>query len=213
VNLVKLAPLLLAGFLPSAHADRYQDAIDKAFPGYGILAPSEVGLIKEEMNQNLYNRVKEHPGLAVGKFNSDEIPDFAAIIRSSIKKTIPEDPASKRKAVDYYDGYFAVCFGMAQGGYRCHKMDETSMRITIPAGLFLARIPAGKQFCLVAWKFHAPRKPDPKRGFEPEIIDRKGDRWIRFKSDGIGVLMTMGAGDTVYVHQSKNMYLECVTSD
>ena len=213
MKLVKFAPLLLAGFLPPAYSDQYQEAIDKAFPGYRILGPSEVGLIKEEMNQDLYNRVKDHPGLAAGKFNSDKIPDFAAIIRGATKKTIPADPASKRGATDYYDGYFVVCFGRAQGGYRCHKMDETPMRITVPLGVFLARIPAGKQFCLVAWKFHAPRKPDPKRGFEPEVIDRKEDLWVTLQSDAIGLLLTSGGGDTVYVHQSKNIYLECVVTD
>ena len=61
---------MFATLLSPALADEYQDAISKAFPGFRILAPSEINLDKD-LDPKIYNKVKDRPELIVGRFNSD----------------------------------------------------------------------------------------------------------------------------------------------
>jgi len=46
---------------PVVLADPYQDAIDKAFPGFRIMSPQDIKLYKDEMDNEVYNSVKDHP--------------------------------------------------------------------------------------------------------------------------------------------------------
>ncbi len=70
--------LLLIFCMPSlapARADEYQEAITKVFPGFQILSRSE-------FTEEIQKSVKTHPALVTGRFNDDDVPDFAAIIRA-----------------------------------------------------------------------------------------------------------------------------------
>ena len=216
MKLIKLAPatILLAGFLSQALADEYQDTISKAFPGYRILRPSDIKLDKDEMNQEIYNQVKDHPGLVVGKINSDDITDFAALIRGSTITHIAENRARGVIGIDFYEGYLVVCLGRAKGKYDCRKMNESPMRITVPHDVFLAKMSPREQDCLVSGKFRPPKPaPDPNLGFDPKAEPSTGSVRISFATDAIGLFQTLGPGDIVYIYQPKGMYLECIISD
>lgn len=207
MTLIRFSPILLAGFLSPAYADQYQDAINKTFPGYRILSPSEIRLDKKEMEREIYNRVKNSPGRIVGKINSDNIVDFAALIRSSTRKILPEDPPSKRPAMAYYDGYLAVCYGLGAGQYKCEKLDEKPLRMFMPTDYFLEKVSPGKQFCTFTQKFRPPRNVNPNLGFDPDAEPSTGEVSIRLTTDAIGLRGDREAND--YVYLPGGMYLEC----
>ena len=111
---------------PLASNAEYQAAISKAFPGFQILSPSEISLDKDEMGAELYNTVKDSPGLIVGKFNDDNIQDFVALIRSSTTKTSSWTPTGK--VIEKYDVYavnLAVCYGLGDAKFDCKKQPRT----------------------------------------------------------------------------------------
>ena len=89
-----------------ARADQYQDAIAKAFQGFHILSRSE-------FDPEIQKEVKGNPALITGRFNDDDLEDFAAIIRSDVKKL------SSGKT--YYDGKFVVCHA-GNNGYKCQSL-------------------------------------------------------------------------------------------
>ncbi len=160
----------LAGLTGAAVADEYQNAISKAFPRYQILGPSEIKLDKD-LDPRIYNKVKDRPGLIVGRFNSDEVMDFAALIRGSRLIHIPEDKANRVRADDYYEGYLVVCLGRAQGGYDCTKLETDPLRIHLPYDGFLERFSPGTAACTSLGKtFKAPKPRRPPN----EVIDRCG---------------------------------------
>jgi len=204
MKLVKLAPtILLVGLHSPALADEYQDAISKAFPGFQILGPSEIKLDKDRIEDpKIYDQVKDRPGLVVGRFNSDKLADFAALIRGSRLIHIPENRADMVWAEDYYEGYLVVCLGRAQGGYECTKLKTDPMRIRKPHLDFLTKISPGSEMCSILRKFQAPK---PKRNLNV-LEPREGPVEIRFGTDAIGLL---GSDAVIYVSQPRGMYLEC----
>lgn len=212
MKLSRLAPtaLLFASLLlSSAQADEYQDAVSKAFPGFHILGPAEIGLDKDEMDRDVYAQVKDRPGLIVGRFNSDALADFAALIRGSKLMHIPEDKANRVTALDYYQGYLVVCLGRAQGGYGCTKMKTDPMRILKPHHEYLMKIPPGRESCTSIQKYKAPKpKRNPNLGGEWSG-GREDPGEITFDTDAIGL---RGSGGVVYVSQPRGMYIECGTS-
>jgi hypothetical protein len=201
---------LLAGLTGAAIADEYQDAIGRAFSGFQILAPSEIRLNKGEMRQELYERAKDQPALIVGDFNSDKRKDFAALIRGTTKKILPEDRLSKRPAIDYYDGYLVICLGRSQGGYDCRNMQANPLRILIPHNAYLVKIAPHRQRCLQSEKFRAPK---PKVGFDPDQEAPAPEGFVTLKTDGIGFFTTSGVGDQIYIPQDNGQYLLCTISD
>lgn len=211
MKLVTLAPaaILLIGFLTPALADEYQDAISKAFPGFQILGRSEIKLDKDRIEDpKIYDQVKDHPGLVVGRINSDNVMDFAALIRGSIRKTRPADRSSKRPAMDYYDGYLVVCYGLGAGQYKCEKLDANPLRMGIPTDYFLTKISPGEQSCEGTRKFRPPRPAvNPNLGFDPDAEPSTGIVSITFTTDAIGLRSYREAND--YVYHPGGMYLEC----
>jgi len=206
MKLATLAPtaILLTGLLTPALADEYQDAVSKAFPGFQILKRSEIKLKDEDnWDPKIYNeRAKARPGLAVGRFNSDKLKDFAALIRGSTLIRIPENKADRVQAMDYYEGYLVVCLGRAQGGYECTKLKMDSMRIRRPHRDFLTTISAKTELCSILRKFQAPK---PKRN--PNVGERGGGpAEITFATDAIGFF---GSDSVIYVLQPDGMYWEC----
>jgi hypothetical protein len=195
--------LFLFASLPSpALADEYQDAITKAFPGFQILGRSEIRLNRDNMDPEIYGRVKDRPALIVGRFNSDVHADFAALIRGTKLLHIPEDKANRVTAVDYYDGYLVVCLGLGAGQYSCGKLETSPMRILRPHDEYLMKVSPGHELCSILKRFKAPR---PKR--DPNVLEpQEGPVDISFNTDAIVLL---GSGGVFYVPQPRGMYLEC----
>src|SRR5882672_7949473 len=98
-------------------ADEYQDQIAKAFPGFEILTRSD---FTEEIQQT----VKTNPALVKGRFNSDLLEDFAAIILDRSKQY------GQPGAGKYYLGKHVVCHGAGKGRYQCQALKEE--RIDVP---------------------------------------------------------------------------------
>jgi len=192
---------LLAGLTGAAVADEYQDAISKAFPGYQILGPSEIKLDKD-LDPRIYNKVKDRPGLIVGRFNSDQVMDFAALIRGSKLIHISEDKANRVWADDYYEGYLVVCLGRAQGGYDCTKLETDPLRIHLPYDGFLEKFSPGIAGCTSLGKtFKAPK---PRRPLSFEETESNVD--IRFNTDAIALF---DSAYFIYLPQPRGMYRKC----
>jgi len=200
MKLTRLAPIaiLFAGLLSPALADEYLDAISKAFPGFQILGPSDIKLYKEQMDQEIYERVKDRPGMAVGKFNSDQRSDFAALIRGTIKK---RDTFGN----DYYDGYLVVCYGLAAGGFDCAKMSPAPREFSLPFGWYLEKVAPGKHFCHALGKLDTQKKESGR--------EEKHEVNITTKTDSIGYFRTLGNGDIMYAYQGKTVYKKCILTD
>jgi len=202
-KLASIALLLFAGLFSPALAGQYQDVISNAFPGFQILRRSEIRLDKDNLDPEIYDRVKDHPGLVAGRFNSDKLTDFAALIRGSRLIHIPENKADGVWAAeDYYEGYLAVCLGRAQGGYECTKLKTDPMRIRKPHLDFLTKISPGSEMCSILRRFQAPK---PKRNLNV-LEPREGPVEITFGTDAIGLF---GSDSVIFVPQPRGMYLEC----
>jgi len=127
--------LLLIFCMPSlapARADEYQEAITKAFPGFQILSRSE-------FTEEIQKSVKTHPALVTGRFNDDDVPDFAAIIRA---KAIQRGQQGVR---EHYLGREIICHGSGNRQYRCQVLVE--MPIFLPYAIYLNRVSPGKVEC------------------------------------------------------------------
>ena len=186
---------------PVVLADPYQDAIDKAFPGFRIMSPQDIKLYKDEMDNEVYNSVKDHPGLATGKFNADEVMDFAALIRGAEKKI-------DQMGNPYYDGYLVICYGAANGGFDCITMSQRPREYHLPFGWYVTKVSPGEQSCIVLKQLDTQQK-------QRTLADQKRQRnvTITTKSDAVGYFRTMGNGDIVYVFQERTLYSECLVSD
>jgi len=114
--------------------------------------------------------------------------------------------------MDYYDGYLVVCLGRAQGGYECKKMETDPMSILVPHDDFLAKLSPQRHHCLRLEKFRPP-KIDPNRGHDPDREVSPREVYITTNTDAIGLFLTEGPGDIVYIYQPNGTYLECTISD
>lgn len=196
------AALLFATLLSPALADEYQDAVKKAFPGFQILGPSEIKLDKD-LDPKIYNKVKDRPELIVGRFNSDQVMDFAALIRGSKLIHISEDKANRVWADDYYEGYLVVCLGLAQGGYDCTKLETDPLRIHLPYDGFLEKFSPGTAGCTSLGKtFKAPK---PQRDLNI-LEEEESNVDIRFNTDAIALFRL---GYFIYLPQGRGMYRKC----
>jgi hypothetical protein len=181
-----------------AVADRYDDAVSAAFPGFHILERSEIALHEDQTARELYARVKDRPGLTVGDFNADGRPDFAALIRDSTKKTRDEP-------WEYYDGYLVVCYGLNGGKFDCVMMTPRPKHIHLPFEFFLATVAPGEYTCFGS-RTHDTRDPRPR--------DEKDEQQtLTIKQGAIGYFRTMGNGDVMYVYRSRTRYTLCILSD
>ncbi len=113
-----------------AWADKYQDAVAKAFPGFQILSRSE-------FSQKIQEAVKGNPGLITGRFNDDELEDFAAIIRNDVKQKAPTR--------DYYRGMIVVCHALDKERHTCQALTE--IPIFLPYEAYLNRVGPGNVGC------------------------------------------------------------------
>ncbi len=168
----------LSVILPYAHADmdKYQAQINKSFPGFQIMQ-------RHEFTADIEQKLKINPALATGYFNQDKIEDFAASIRSTVKK---RDKVFTR---DYYDSKLVVCHGLGKGGYSCLEL-ERGGQLSQPSRFYLHTVPPGKAQCLK---------------YEHDFED------IDVKTDSIGRDTDIAAGQ--YIYQPDGSYFDCTTAD
>jgi len=114
-----------------AHADEYQDAIAKAFPGFKIMS-------RTEFTREIQKVVKGNPALITGRFNDDELVDFAAIIRDDSKQ-------KTHLGAEYYRGMFVVCHALSKGGHACQILGQGA--ISLPHYVYLTRAEPGTVGC------------------------------------------------------------------
>lgn len=188
--------------LPTEYA-KYQDAISNAFPGSRILSPSEILLDKEEMGPELYNQVKASPGLIMGKFNNDNIEDFAALTRDTTKKTYHRTLQGE-VVEESYEAHLVVCYGLGGGKFDCTKIPGVFDYVGLSTDCALNKTGPGKYLCL------ALQKIDLRKNREPYDKDygEKTDVSLTVKTDIISVF-SFRSFETKYIYQSKIAYLQC----
>jgi hypothetical protein len=167
-----LVLLCLLGPFAPARAEGYQDVITKAFPGFQILSRSEFVAGVQAVT-------KGNPGLITGRFNDDEVMDFAAFIRDRIKHP------SQGTTREHYLGKTVVCHGSGGGRYRCQVLDE--LTIFLPYESYLYRVGPEKIVC---------------------TDDRGSDVDVWIKRDAIGYAFELNAGG-VYIHKPDGTYRNC----
>ena len=163
----------LMAWTTGALADEYQDQIARAFAGFEILTRSD---FTEEIQQT----VKTNPALVKGRFNSDLLEDFAAVILDRSKLYGQQ---GERK---YYLGKHVVCHGAGKGRYRCQVLKEE--RIHLPYQSYFDRVSPGKLECTI----------DKDLNVTEITLQRDAIRW--------GV---PDRGSRVYVYQPGGTYSEC----
>ena len=157
-------------------ATDYQKEIDKQFPGF-------IALTKSEFNPEFIK--SENPGLITGKFNPDQMKDFAAIVRDKTKKRYE----ARENSYDYYDGKVVSCLGQPKGGYKCQVISK--MPFTIPQQSYLTTATPQKTGC----------------------YNDKGEKdSVDVKTDAIGWYYPEKGGSH-YIYQADGTYRNCVTSD
>ena len=114
-----------------ALADEYQDAIAKAFPGFKILS-------RTEFTKEIQKAVKGNLALITGRFNDDDLMDFAAIIRDDSKQ-------KTHLGGEYYRGMFVVCHATDKQRYACQILGQRA--IFFPHHIYLVRVAPGKVGC------------------------------------------------------------------
>jgi hypothetical protein len=156
-----------------ALADEYQDAIAKSFPGFKILS-------RTEFKKEIQKTVKGNPGLITGKFNDDELVDFAAIIRDDSKqKTHLGD--------EYYRGMFVVCHARDKQPYACQILGQSA--ISLPFFLYLYRVEPRKVVC-------------------HDANNKKVEQIIKRNAIGTADIVR-GVGISLEIHQPDGSYLTC----
>ena len=169
--------MLLWVFSSIAEADQYQDQINRFFPGFQILDPTEFWRSIQDKNP------KRHPGLITGKFNNDDLEDFAALIRS--KKSV------WREKWKYYayEGRIVVCHDTKGGNYQCMALSQLGYArrsgAYFKSGFYLKRRDPGRVGC---WDKDAIATTD--------IIENVGDTTA-----------------SAFFWQPDGTYRKCVTAD
>jgi len=159
-------------FTSQVEADEYQDAIAKAFPGFHILSRSE-------FDREIQKTVKGNPGLITGRFNDDELEDFAALIRDDVKR-------KSRSGKDYYRGMEVVCQAVGKQQYACQTLGQGSF--FLPLKEYLHRVGPGEIHC---------SKDD---GTESDI---------KVKRDAIGSSMVGTNGGAIEIFAPDGKYVRC----
>jgi len=155
-----------------AYADEYQDAITKAFPGFKILS-------RTEFTKEIQKTVKSNPGLITGRFNDDDLMDFAAIIRDDSKQ-------KTHLGAEYYRGMFVVCHATDKQRYACQMLGQRA--IDLPFFLYLYRVEPRKVVCRDA----------NSQKFE-----------VIIKRNAVGTAEIDRGGISVEIHQPDGSYLNC----
>ncbi len=171
--------IILSSFIFAGTPVDYQKQIDKHLSGF-IIVP------KAEFSSDLVKITKlENPGLAIGDFNGDKIPDFAALVRNKVKKRYEAGANS----YDYYDGKFVICLGTKKSDFKCPMV--SSPTIHLPLETYLQTVPPQRTGC----------------------YNEKGKKdFINVKTDAISMNFFEKAAVN-YIHQPDGTYLSCTTAD
>lgn len=186
----------------------YQAAISKVFPDYQILRPSEISLNKKEMGAELYNKVKASPGLIRGKFNDDNIEDFAALIRNLTKKSYVQTLQGEVTG-EFYEAHLAVCYGLGGGKFDCTKIPRAFDEVGLSTDWVLNKTGPGKYFCSSLKEIDLSNDREP---FDGEYGEKHNVK-LTVKTDVIGYFRTSYAwAGTKYIYQSEDTFLKCIES-
>jgi hypothetical protein len=168
----------------------YAAHIAKAYPGFQ--------LVERDQFQSWVTRhyvSRRNPGLITGRFNDDDLEDFAAIIRS-------HDMVRETQGDIEYEFYrmrTVVCHARPQGRYdECQQLSGDSRVGKGKSRFFLITYSRGSVECL------------------DSVAGRYGDhlepRTIEIETDGIGEETDVAAG--LFVYQSDDgSYWRCTTAD
>lgn len=188
-----------------AMSNPYQAAINNAFPDHQILTPSEIALYKDEIGDALYNKIKDNPGLTVGKFNNDNIEDFAALLKDTTLKKYHLDSEG---AVDYetFKGYLAICYGLGNEKYDCLKVSGQGGEFRFPQPSALSKTSPGKYLCTDG------NDVDLSVNYSPYRDSHEGQtiKNLAVKTDVINLLTTThGWAVNKYIYRSRDTFLRC----
>jgi hypothetical protein len=156
----------------------YEAHIAKAYPGARLLARSDFqSWILRDFKQG-------HPGLRTGRFNDDELEDFAAMIR-------PDSTGGIR-----YEA--VVCHALPQGGYDgCQQLGKGGNARAGTVRFYLTAYGPRKVVCL-----------EPVVGrYGADLVEKP----IELKTYAIGYETDVAAG--LYMYQPDGSYAECTTAD
>ncbi len=184
----------------------YQAAIEDAFPGHQILAPSEIALFKDELGDALFNQIKDHPSLTTGKFNDDNIEDFAALLKDTSLKTYH---LGSEGAVNYETrkGYLAICYGLGKAKYDCLKISGEGVGLRFPHPSALSKTSPGKYLCTDG------EEVGLSVNYTPSTVRHKGKtiKNLAVKTDVINLLATThGWAVKKYIYRTRDTFLRCM---
>jgi hypothetical protein len=168
----------------------YAAHIAKAYPGFQLVEQNQ---FQSWVTRHYVSR--RNPGLITGRFNDDDLEDFAAIIHS-------HDMVRETQGDIEYEFYLmrtVVCHGRPQGGYdECQQLSGDSRVGKGKSRFFLIPYARGSVECL------------------DSVAGRYGDhlepKTIEIETDGIGEETDVAAGLFVYQPDDRS-YWRCTTAD
>ena len=166
--IVSLCAMSSMVWTTGALADEHQKQIAQAFAGFEILTRSD---FTEEIQQT----VKTNPALVKGRFNSDQLEDFAAII---VDRSKQYGQQGERK---YYLGKLVVCHGAGKGRHQCQVLKEE--RIHLPYQSYLDRVSPRKLECTIDKDLNVAEVTLQRDAISWGVPDR-GSRVYIYQPDG-----------------------------
>ncbi|MEW6331760.1 MAG: hypothetical protein AB1560_09900 [Pseudomonadota bacterium] len=179
-------------------AIEYQKIINKQFPGFVILSPSDIDFSHADMSQSEIEKVRATAHLLLVNFNNDDVPDFVAKVRGTDKKTYPK--SEHHPGYEYYSGGTVACISQRKREYRCEFLWETAT-FTLPERNYLVRIAKG-----TSMSCHHEDYMDPYSG-------KSGVTSFKLKTDAVGDLRMMGLGDSFFIPRPEGGFFRCTASD
>jgi hypothetical protein len=176
----------------------YQEIINKQFPGFVILSPSDVDFSQADMSQLEIEKIRATAHLLLVNFNNDEVPDFVAKVRGTDKKLYPK--SEHHPGYEYYSGGTVACISQSKRDYRCEFLWQTAT-FTLPDHNYLVRIAKG-----TSTSCHHENYMDPYSG-------KFGVKSFKLKTDAVGDLRMMGLGDSFFIPRPKGGFFRCTASD
>gem|GEM_PF-3009197 len=163
----------------------YQEIIDKHFPGFIILSPSDIDYNYADMSSTKVEAIKGDAHFLLANFNDDGIPDFVAKVCDEVKRFYPK---SKYRPVEEYEysGGTVACVSKSTKEYDCEFLWKTPT-YSLPRSRYLIKIPKGTEM-------GCPHE-DNLNPYTGEM----GIMSFVLKTDAVGDLRLMGAGDSFYI--------------
>lgn len=164
----------------SKASDDITKVLDEYYPDYQLVEPS---LFFSEIIKDLNG---ENPALVIGRFNDDDIDDFAVLLRSRELKI----EHIKQLSREYYDGKLVVCHGKRDMKYDCQVLSD-DLRLSESYGSYIEKNVSGEIRCIEDGSF---------------TIMKNENESITY------VFWNRAAIDYIYQSNSKK-YVECTSAD